>query len=266
MPSWTCFLLASVVCLVLQKALAAAFCNTSDSNLQLPSALNSFGENLYAAVLDLGGDPSSGGTFLSPFGASQALGMLLNGVELGGESSSQLQAVVLGRGPEDQLGLEEINLEMSQLAEVLLEVPPNSPLNVTNANSAWVDAGYQLQPGFQQALRQYFDAEVRTISTSQAVNSWVGQATAGRIDRIVDQDTLDEAAVLLINALYFKGLWEAPFEKGVTSPAPFRQLNGSTLVTAMMRKEVMGRERSAVQVKEGSTVGCGPRGWGLYEV
>lgn len=47
----------------------------------------------------------------------------------------------------------------------------------------------------------------------QAVNEWVSNATRGKIDEIVNQDIVDQATLLLINALYFKGLWEVPFDK-----------------------------------------------------
>ncbi len=47
------------------------------------------------------------------------------------------------------------------------------------------------------------------------VNSWVSNATRGKITEIVDEETLQDLVLLLINALYFKGGWEAPFQKQV---------------------------------------------------
>lgn len=47
----------------------------------------------------------------------------------------------------------------------------------------------------------------------QEVNAWVSDATNGKITDIVDEATVKEAIMLLINALYFNATWESVFEK-----------------------------------------------------
>lgn len=37
--------------------------------------------------------------------------------------------------------------------------------------------------------------------------------TRGKIKEIIDEGALGQAACVLINALYFKGLWTHPFER-----------------------------------------------------
>ena len=41
----------------------------------------------------------------------------------------------------------------------------------------------------------------------------MSDATRGKITSIVDDDALRQATCVLINALYFKGVWEMPFKK-----------------------------------------------------
>ena len=41
----------------------------------------------------------------------------------------------------------------------------------------------------------------------------MSNATRGKIDEIVSDDILRDAALVLVNALYFKGKWEEPFNK-----------------------------------------------------
>jgi hypothetical protein len=42
---------------------------------------------------------------------------------------------------------------------------------------------------------------------------WVSNATRGKITEIVSEDVVKQAVVLLINAVYFKGMWALPFKK-----------------------------------------------------
>lgn len=69
---------------------------------------------------------SPAGTFISPFGITQALGMLLNGADPAGRSYSQLLSTVFGGGSSSSgaLGASEVNAGMAQLASTLLQVRP----------------------------------------------------------------------------------------------------------------------------------------------
>lgn len=40
----------------------------------------------------------------------------------------------------------------------------------------------------------------------------MSDATRGKIKEIVDDNTLQASLCVLINALYFKGLWQSPFK------------------------------------------------------
>lgn len=64
--------------------------------------------------------PAKGaGVFLSPFGIAQALGMLLNGVEPGGASATQLQKAVFGG---IALPLDSLNARLQELSGTLVQV------------------------------------------------------------------------------------------------------------------------------------------------
>jgi serine protease inhibitor len=41
----------------------------------------------------------------------------------------------------------------------------------------------------------------------------VSDATHGKITEIIDDSTASQAALALVNAIYFKGLWELAFDK-----------------------------------------------------
>lgn len=55
-------------------------------------------------------------------------------------------------------------------------------------------------------------------SSSNSINGWIKAITNGRIKDLVTEDSLQNAVVLLINAMYFEGTWRTPFNKTFTAP------------------------------------------------
>lgn len=222
----------------------------------LTNAVNTFGERLFQALPQA--PDGAAGVFLSPVCIAQALAMLLNGVEPGGESYTQLQQAVFGASPGNELGLDSLNSQLHELSASLVKGSDGANLTVADANSAWVAQRYSLQPGYSQALSKYFSAQVQPITTAQVVNDWVSTATRGKITRIVDDDALRQATCVLINALYFKGLWEMPFKNPNTGPVPFHSLQGRTSDAAMMYQQFKPRDSIKVARFQASLAGAGP--------
>lgn len=48
------------------------------------------------------------------------------------------------------------------------------------------------------------------------INAWVSKVTSGKVSSLVDQESLANAAMVLVNAVYFQGLWKFPFDKTMT--------------------------------------------------
>lgn len=101
---------------------------------------------------------------------------------------------------------------------------------MADANSAWVGKGLELNPAFKRALETLFNAQARPLISADEVNAWVSKATHEKIQTIIDDGAAREAALILVNAIYFKGLWEAPFSKDDTVRLPFHLMtSGSTV-------------------------------------
>ena len=64
-----------------------------------------------------------------------------------------------------------------------------------------------------------------------AINSWVAKETSGKITRIVEKI---EPPLVLINAIYFKGTWNRPFNKALTKELPFTLGSGKQKQVPMM--------------------------------
>lgn len=54
------------------------------------------------------------------------------------------------------------------------------------------------------------------MKSAAVINRWVNEVTNGKISSLVDSESLSTAVMLLINAVYFRGLWRFPFEETVT--------------------------------------------------
>ncbi len=73
-----------------------------------------------------------------------------------------------------------------------------------------------------------------TPAAASIINDWVRKATAGRITGIVPAGLPPLAVMYLLNAIYFKGDWTAPFDPTLTRSEPFRRADGSRTTVRMM--------------------------------
>ncbi len=156
--------------------------------------------------------------FLSPFSASMALGMTMNGA--GGETWNQMRDA-LGFGG---LTEEEINAGYASLIQVLTELDP--AVETAIGNSVWTRLGFPLRAEFVDVLREFFGAEAAELdfagpSASGRVNEWVRSATGGHIEEIVPDPIPPAVLMFLINAIYFNAPWTFEFDPDDTRTEPF---------------------------------------------
>ena len=195
---------------------------------------NDFGLRLFAEVA---GDEN---LMLSPLSASVALTMLLNGSD--GATYDQIHAM-LGYAPGQDLPA--INASYQSLRRQLLEADPQVELALANAVFYRDDFGPQIQAPFLDAMRTAFDARVDGLDFAspgalETVNGWASDHTNGTVPKVLDR--LDPSLVmLLMNALYFKGIWTTEFDEAATAPAAFTRADGSAVQVPTMRGEIHAR-------------------------
>jgi serpin B len=96
---------------------------------------------------------------------------------------------------------------------------------------------------FVKVNEEKYDAEARNEdfadpATLALINAWCADKTHGKIKSILDNLSSD-AAMCLLNALYFKGAWSIPFDKALTkNSATFINENGTTTPVAMMHADL----------------------------
>jgi serine protease inhibitor len=131
--------------------------------------------------------------------------------------------------------------EARQLVFVALKsaLQPYGPgLQLETANSLWCSHERPPRSEYVAKIKEHYDAEVVALDfqgaeTAARVNSWVSAKTRGKIRSILS--TIDPlTALLAINAVYFKGLWGAPFERELTRAESFHTSDGRTLKVPLM--------------------------------
>ena len=111
-------------------------------------------------------------------------------------------------------------------------------VEVIGANSLWCNHTVQAQPEYVARLREMYDAEIATLDFGTAdaiprINAWIREKTKGKISDLVDELSA-KAAVIALNAIYFKGLWAVPFERMLTREGPFTTATGQVKYIQMM--------------------------------
>lgn len=188
---------------------------------------NGFGFELMREVLARDGRDN---VVLSPFSASMALGMTLNGAA--GGTFDAMSATLGFEG----LTQSEINDSYAGLIDLLTGLDPEVRFDIANAIFANVD--FPFHDAFMQAVVAAFDAHVETRdfsdpATLDAVNAWVDESTGGLIDRILE--ALDpDLVMLLLNAIYFDGAWTTQFDPADTRRQSFTRADGSQVDVDMM--------------------------------
>jgi len=194
---------------------------------KLISASNAFAFDLLKAVNT---SDRAGNVFISPLSASMALGMTMNGAA-GTTYDAMHSTLRFG-----ELSRTEVNESYKSLMTLLLDLDKSTQLLV--ANSIWYEETWPFRQEFLTESKSYFDAEVKGLdltrsSSADAINSWVSEATSKKIPKIIDNFDGDEV-MFLINAIYFKGIWQNQFEKSKTVDAPFHALDGTSASVPLM--------------------------------
>lgn len=169
---------------------------------------------------------------VSPVSASLALGMVTNGA--GGNTLAEMQKT-LGFSSSS---LEEMNAYYQKLTAALLNLDNTTKLGI--ANSIWIKQGFQVYDSFVEVNKKMYDAQVQNLDfespdAPDVINGWCAEKTNNCIDKVIE-NIPGGARVYLLNALYFKGMWRAKFDKSNTRAENFTNEDGSTTKVQMMNQ------------------------------
>ncbi len=172
---------------------------------------------------------------VSPLSLSSLLAMTNNGAE--GNTEAELLKTL---GFENQ-NAEEVNAYYKNLVNGLLTADKTTKIGW--GNSMWINNAYanEVKPTFKETISKEFGAELYTLAFDKKaldkINDWSYRKTNGCVPEILDELSPNAISVLM-NALYFKGIWKDPFEKKYTKSGNFWN-NGKQVFTKFMCQKMM---------------------------
>ncbi|KAM6218308.1 serpin B10 [Rhynchocyon petersi] len=195
--------------------------------------------------------------FFSPWSISAALSMVYMGTR-GATAAQMAQVLQLNQHPDTKSCPEsEKKMKMeynsgtaegicSDFQALLSEINKTGNTYILKtANRLYAQQTYPFLNKYLQDVRNYFGAESQSVNFAETpdqirreVNAWVENQTEGKIPNLLPEDSVDSATrMVLVNALYFKGLWEQKFLVENTTEKPFRiNLDTSKPVQMMSMK------------------------------
>jgi serpin B len=176
--------------------------------------------------------------FFSPFSISTAFGMLYLGAR--NKTADQLREV-LGYNF-GHLSNEAINEEFVTVLREIEDVDSNKyQLNV--ANKLVAQQNFDILETYKQNLKKYFQTTIdsadfvhNSVAATDAINEWVKQKTHDKIVKLLSEPLSPSTRLVLLNAVYFKGIWETKFLKNETREEIFFNQGISEFKTQMMRR------------------------------
>lgn len=169
-------------------------------------------------------------------------------VASGGKTRAELSRTV--GFPLDHAGL---LTDLKKLREDLHRKPKRGRgAELVMANACWLDDRIvEYRKEYLRQIEDFFDVEPEQTSFEEAeraaarINRWVSKQTRERIKSVVKPEdfasrsvgnVVDEAAFVLVNAVWFKGAWQNSFKKEDTASKPFHVDETTTTPAPMMQK------------------------------
>lgn len=196
------------------------------------SGNNAFAFALYARLAS-----AEGNIFFSPYSISTALAMTYAGAR--GATEKQMAKAL-----HFSLDQKAFHPAFAELQRGINDIQKKGSVQLTAANSLWMQQGDRFLPAFLDVVGKNYDAVLKYVDYASAaekaradINAWVENKTKEKIRDLVRPGMLSAMTrMVLANAIYFKGSWAAKFDTQSTSSATFWMTDKDSVTVRMMRK------------------------------
>ncbi len=186
------------------------------------------------ALLQTFGD-GGGNLVLSPYSVSTALDLAYAGA--GTTTATQL-ADVLGLGS----AAASPGPAVAAVACAAETAGSSDGNQLSIATALFGQRSFTFVPAFLATRKTTSGAPLQPVDFAAApaaalatVNAWVSTETQAMIPSLLGPGDVDASTVLvLVNALYFKGVWQSGFDPGKTETQPFTRADGSKVSVPLM--------------------------------
>lgn len=197
---------------------------------------NAIGDSVLGFSIDLyrqllATDGRSGNIFYSPFSISAALSMALAGSRNNTAKEISTALKVEGDG---------IHQSFSDFLAKLPGYAPDVKLHI--ANKLYSEITFAVLESYLSVLESSYSTTIESVDfrsdaekVREAINSWVESVTQSKIKNLLPPKSLNAAtALVIVNAIYFKGLWSAQFNPQKTVRYDFNVDSKNTIKVDMM--------------------------------
>ncbi|XP_050036589.1 serpin B9-like [Dermacentor andersoni] len=175
--------------------------------------LTDFGLKLVSYALQESQDAN---VCLSPFGVAVALGMAIVGS--GDATTAQ---VVHALGAVDSNNMYRT---CERILSMLNGAMPNTKVSL--GSRIYVSKEIPVLPEFRETLVETFSCDLGRLNfkdnpqaAAQEINAWAAQATEGNLTQLMREgDVTASTRLLLVSAIYFRGVWSEPFYGPIKAP------------------------------------------------
>ncbi|XP_054166890.1 uncharacterized protein LOC128964328 [Oppia nitens] len=222
-------LLLSIILLILLSILTINCQVRHQNDDNLISINNKLALNLLNTM------PKDGNNFFSPLSITTALMMVLNGAN--GITEQELKHICnIG----DNANIATINDEIKIILKSIVETD-NKDLVLKLANLLLVTNQLSLNKDYKQLMTNTFDSTVESVDFANDgqkvidnINKWVEIHTNNKITDLIKIPLDPLTAMILINAVYFKGTWRYLFDKSSTKKGQFHDWGNDETVSVDM--------------------------------
>ena len=208
--------------------------STPEGIAEVVTANNQFAIDMYQQI---NGQPDQAdkNVFFSPYSLSTAMAMLYAAAE--GETKAQIQKTFHYPVPAI------LNPNSAALYNQFNKSNPDYKL--ATVNDLWMQQGLTLNKSYADTVQHYYSGQVTALDfegspdpARQTINKRIAEKTKQMIPELLSKGSIkSDTAVVLTNAVYFKGDWTLPFTAERTSAQPFYNAIGRASTVQMMQQQ-----------------------------
>ena len=208
--------------------------STPEGIAEIITANNQFAIAMYQQI---NGQPDQAdkNVFFSPYSLSTVMAILYAAAE--GETKAQIQKTFHYPAPAI------LNPNSAALYNQFNK--PNPDYKLATVNDLWMQQGLTLNKSYADTVQHYYSGQVTALDfegspdpARQTINKKIADKTKQLIPELLPKGSIkSDTAVVLTNAVYFKGDWTLPFMAERTSAQPFYNAIGRTSTVQMMEQQ-----------------------------
>jgi len=218
-------------------------------NESFVEAVNEFSLDIYKKIFE----SSEENSFISAYSIFVALAMTYEGAL--GETADEMQSVL-----SIQQDNESFHNYMKGLYDLLNK--EDSDYSISTANALWVQENFKLLSEYFSVIQDYYGGDATEVDfgnpseAANIINQWVEDNTNGLIKDLIQETMISPwTALILTNAIYFKGVWKVQFDPVNTTNRSFDVSTENSVLVETMKlveteDEFLYTEDEQVQVLE----------------